>query len=80
MTPLAYDRRGAGEKGLPALIPFQLTRWFGDDFVANDLDDYAATCHMLGAADLREGLAGVRRLAAAVITDLLSRVDGLSDG
>lgn len=142
-APAAWASRAetAREKGLPALIPFQLTRWFGDDFlagekalvdhltkvfVANDLDDYAATCHMLGAADLREGLTSVRVPAAvvvgehdhatpvamaeelvtllggapltvieggrhltpleapervaAVITDLLSRVDGSSDG
>jgi 3-oxoadipate enol-lactonase len=72
----------AVEKGLPELIPFQLTRWFGADFlareqeladqlttifVANDLDSYVATCHMLGAADLRAGLATVHKPAAVVV-------------
>lgn len=72
----------AREKGLPALIPFQLTRWFGADFlarepelaaelteifVANDIDSYAATCRMLGAADLRDGLANVRVPATVVV-------------
>jgi 3-oxoadipate enol-lactonase len=50
------------------LIDFQLTRWFSDDFraarppaidrlaaifVANDFDCYAASCALLGDADLR---------------------------
>lgn len=58
----------ARAKGLPAMIGFQVTRWFSDDFRAahgdavkavsdlflqNDLDCYAATCAMLGDADLR---------------------------
>ena len=58
----------ARDKGLPSLVPFQLTRWFGDEFraarpevmsrlaemfTANDPDTYEATCAMLGAADLR---------------------------
>jgi 3-oxoadipate enol-lactonase len=72
----------ARDKGLAALIPFQLTRWFGKDFlarepelaagltdifVANDLDSYVATCHMLGTADLREGLPSVDRPATVVV-------------
>jgi 3-oxoadipate enol-lactonase len=58
----------AHTKGLAGLVPFQVTRWFGDKFraehpdlvnataavfLANDLDCYAATCVMLGEADLR---------------------------
>jgi 3-oxoadipate enol-lactonase len=58
----------ARSKGLAGLVQFQVTRWFGDKFraenpelvsataavfVANDLDCYAATCVMLGEADLR---------------------------
>jgi 3-oxoadipate enol-lactonase len=83
-APTAWAARAntAREKGLAALIPFQLTRWFGEDFLAregeladqltktflaNDLDSYAATCHLLGAADLREGLAGVTKPAAVVV-------------
>ncbi|MCF3960702.1 alpha/beta fold hydrolase [Streptomyces fuscigenes] len=60
--------RKARREGLGALIPFQLTRWFGDAFraaepalmerltavfTANDIHAYEATCAMLGAADLR---------------------------
>src|SRR5579864_5327331 len=55
-------------KGLVGLLEFQLPRWFGDEFrksnpelvkaaaevfLANDLDCYAASCIMLGDADLR---------------------------
>ena len=62
-------------KGLASLIDFQLTRWFGDDFragnaaivkratdvfLANEVAAYAETCRMLGAADLRGGLAGIK--------------------
>jgi 3-oxoadipate enol-lactonase len=58
----------ARTKGLAGLVQFQVTRWFGDKFraehpelvgataavfLANDLDCYAATCVMLGEADLR---------------------------
>lgn len=56
------------QDGLGALVGFQQTRWFSDAFRAanpqvveecvsvflkNDLDAYAQTCRMLGAADLR---------------------------
>jgi 3-oxoadipate enol-lactonase len=58
----------AKAEGLASQRDFQVTRWFGDAFaaehtevvddlmdrfVANDVDCYAATCAMLGAADLR---------------------------
>lgn len=58
-------------EGLGALVGFQKTRWFSDAFreanpdvveaavkvfLANDLPAYAATCTMLGAADLRQAL------------------------
>lgn len=58
--------------GLAGMAAFQTTRWFGDafraehpaviehamaSFAANDLDAYAATCAMLGDADLRGRLA-----------------------
>ncbi|MGY8632055.1 alpha/beta hydrolase [Bradyrhizobium sp. 14AA] len=57
--------------GLDVLVPFQKSRWFTAGFaethvevldeavsifLANDIDAYAATCRMLGAADLRVGL------------------------
>jgi 3-oxoadipate enol-lactonase len=62
-------------KGLVALLEFQLPRWFSDDFrqahpelvqattevfLANDLDCYAASSIMLGDADLRPYLKGLR--------------------
>ena len=58
----------ARSKGLAGLVDFQVTRWFSDQFrnahpdvvasmtkifLANDLDCYAASCMMLGNADLR---------------------------
>jgi 3-oxoadipate enol-lactonase len=62
----------AESEGLAALVAFQQTRWFSDEFraanpeivaqavsvfLANDLPAYVATCHMLGVADLRGALA-----------------------
>jgi len=58
----------AKAKGMQGLIDFQLSRWFSDSFraakadridavvnvfLANDFDCYAATCALLGDADLR---------------------------
>jgi 3-oxoadipate enol-lactonase len=72
----------ARSKGLRGLIDFQLTRWFSDEFrahhpdeltrlsalfVANDLDCYAATCALLGHADLRPYLASFRMPVAIVV-------------
>lgn len=68
--------------GLASMAAFQTTRWFGDHFQethpdrmretmaifsANDLDAYAATCAMLGAADLRPYLADFAFPAAIVV-------------
>jgi 3-oxoadipate enol-lactonase len=62
----------ARTKGLRSMIDFQLTRWFSDGFradhpevltrttdifVANDVECYAASCELLGAADTRAQLA-----------------------
>jgi 3-oxoadipate enol-lactonase len=72
----------ARDKGLASLIPFQLTRWFGDAFraaepelmarltevfTANDLAAYEATCTMLGAADLRESAASIPHPAIVLV-------------
>ncbi|WP_111421336.1 alpha/beta fold hydrolase, partial [Rhodoplanes roseus] len=70
------ERAGkARTEGLGALVGFQKTRWFGDafreqhpdvveaavaTFVRNDVDAYVETCRMLGAADLRAALPGIR--------------------
>ncbi len=72
----------ARAKGMRGLIDFQLTRWFSDDyraanpdelnrlmalFVANDLDCYAASCALLGHADLRRFLSSFRMPVAIVV-------------
>ena len=69
-------------KGMRGLIDFQLTRWFSDEFravdreeldrltalfVANDLECYAATCALLGNADLRPYLASFRMPVAIIV-------------
>src|SRR3984893_6124336 len=68
--------------GLGGLVEFQVTRWFGDQFrrshpelisattrvfLANDLDCYAASCVMLGDADLRPYLRSLRMPVAIVV-------------
>ena len=70
--------------GMRGMIDFQLTRWFSDDFrakhpdvlkrtfdifVANDLDCYAASCELLGAADTRRALASFTMPVAVVVGD-----------
>jgi 3-oxoadipate enol-lactonase len=64
----------ARSKGLAGMVDFQVTRWFSDAFrathpelvrataqvfLANDLDCYAASCELLGNADLRRYLASL---------------------
>lgn len=77
------ERAGQGmRKGLASLVGFQATRWFSDGFrerqpdevrklvdifIANDPACYAASCDMLGAADLRPGLPGVRVPTAVLV-------------
>lgn len=61
--------------GLASLAGFQKTRWFSDRFretqaevveraiavfLKNDVQAYASTCNMLGATDLRSGLASLK--------------------
>lgn len=72
----------ARSKGLRGLIDFQLTRWFSDDFrakhpdvldrttatfVANDVECYAASCGLLGAADSRPQLGSFKMPTAVVV-------------
>jgi 3-oxoadipate enol-lactonase len=72
----------AQSKGLAALVDFQITRWFGDSFrathpelvqavtrvfLANDLNCYASSCVLLGAADLRSALPDFRMPAAIIV-------------
>jgi 3-oxoadipate enol-lactonase len=68
--------------GLETLVDFQVTRWFSDEFRAarpdvvsasiaaflrNDPRAYAASCRMLGAADLRPALPAIRVATAVVV-------------
>jgi 3-oxoadipate enol-lactonase len=72
----------AKAKGMGGLIDFQLSRWFSDGyrkghearikgtmdvFLANDFDCYAATCALLGDADLRQHLPGFKMPVAVVV-------------
>ena len=83
-APAKFRERAetARAKGMRAMIDFQLTRWFSDDFrasrpdvlkrtfavfVANDLDCYAASCGLLGAADTRAALGSFKMPVAIVV-------------
>lgn len=72
----------AQEEGLQALVGFQQTRWFGDEFrknnpavldacvetfMKNEIPAFAATCQMLGAFDLRSALPRLRMPTAVVV-------------
>ena len=72
----------ARAKGLGGMVDFQISRWFGDRFrrehpdnvkalidvfLANDLECYAATCILLGDADLRSQLKSMRMPVAIVV-------------
>jgi 3-oxoadipate enol-lactonase len=72
----------AKAKGLDSMLNFQTARWFGDRFrlehadlvdaaarvfLANDPDCYAATCKMLGDADLRPYLRAFHMPVAVVV-------------
>src|SRR5262249_13431795 len=74
----------ARAKGLAGLIDFQVTRWFSDSFrdahpdivasvtkvfLANELDCYAASCILLGDADLRPYLSSIRVPVEIVVGD-----------
>lgn len=74
----------ARSKGLAGMVDFQVTRWFSDKFraehgasarqmaevfLANDVDCYAATCVMLGEADLRPFLPSMRVPVAVIVGD-----------
>jgi 3-oxoadipate enol-lactonase len=72
----------ARSKGLAGMVDFQVTRWFSDRFgiahpelvkemtrvfLANDVDCYAATCVMLGDADVRPYLPTLRMPVAVIV-------------
>ena len=69
---------------LAAMVDFQVTRWFGDDFRAhhpdvvrqsvdiflhNDVPAYAASCRMLGACDMRAALPNIAVPIAVLVGD-----------
>ena len=83
-APKNWEQRAnaALASGLSSLTDFQVTRWFGDKFRAdnpqvvkdcvdtflrNDVAVYAETCRMLGACDLRAGLASIKAPTAIVV-------------
>jgi len=85
-APVQWRERAATarEKGLGALIGFQVTRWFSDAFrasrpdivtaltkifLANDTACYEATCEMLGDTDLRPMLPSIEAPTAVVVGD-----------
>ncbi len=70
------------KSGLAAMIDFQVTRWFGDDFRAhhldlvrqsvdiflhNDVPAYAASCRMLGVCDMRAALPNISVPTAVLV-------------
>lgn len=83
-APAKFRERAdtARAKGMAGLIDFQLTRWFSDDFraenpavlrrttdifVANDVECYAASCELLGAVDMRARLPSLTMPVAIVV-------------
>lgn len=83
-APKQWRERAANARanGLKSMIDFQLSRWFGDKFraenaelvdhtkqvfLANDLEAYASTCLLLGDADLRPFLAGMKIPVAVIL-------------
>jgi 3-oxoadipate enol-lactonase len=83
-APKNWEQRAdaALASGLSSLTDFQVTRWFGDKFRAdnpqvvkdcvdaflrNDVAAYAQTCRMLGACDLRSGLPSIKVPTAIVV-------------
>jgi 3-oxoadipate enol-lactonase len=77
------DRAAAAKaKGMSGLIDFQITRWFSDKFapahpervkkavdvfLANDFECYAASCALLGDADLRHYLPAFKMPVAVIV-------------
>jgi 3-oxoadipate enol-lactonase len=83
-APEAWEERAvtAETKGLEAMVDFQTTRWFTDDFrvrrkdvvdaavavfLANPARAYAQACRMLGAFDIAHALPRLRMPARIVV-------------
>ena len=78
----AKRAESARANGMRSMIDFQLTRWFSDEFreshpdvlkrtfdvfVATDVECYAASCGLLGAADTRAALPSFSMPVAIVV-------------
>ena len=80
------DWHGRAEKatkdGLASMVPFQLSRWFSESFLAghrdigdaltcvfqaNDLACYQSTCEMLGSFDFRDDVRSFRMPVSAIV-------------
>ena len=72
----------ADEDGFASMLPFQLSRWFGNGFLksrvdriealsrvflANDLACYQSSCALLGSADLRGEISALRLPVSVVV-------------
>ena len=72
----------AVDNGLDSLSAFQLKRWFSpgfndahpeigkgllEIFRANDIDDYVAACHAMGAMDLRDAVTGITAPTTVIV-------------
>ena len=83
-APKQWEERAqkAATDGFAAMAEFQMTRWFGDRFRAeqkdvvqrffelfshNDVAAYASSCRMLGSADLRSGISAIAVPTAIVV-------------
>jgi len=83
-APRQWEERAerAAADGMAALVEFQTTRWFGDQFrlehpdvvkesidvfLRNDVPAYVETCRMLGAADLRAALPKMTMPTAVIV-------------
>jgi 3-oxoadipate enol-lactonase len=83
-APADWEGRAAkaAKDGFAAMLPFQVTRWFSDGFVAtsaqavnaatrsfvsNDLDCYQASCTMLGNMDLRNSVSELRMPVSVIV-------------
>lgn len=83
-APADWETRAAkaAKDGFAAMLPFQVTRWFSDGFVAtnpdavnaatrsfvsNDLLCYQASCAMLGNMDLRSSVSEFRMPVSVIV-------------
>lgn len=83
-APTDWRKRAetAAQKGFAAMLPFQVTRWFGDGFrgahadvveavsrvfLAGDLECYQSSCALLGNADLRSALGSLRMPVSVIV-------------